>query len=210
MFPNDNIIIKNEPIKNEETEQLLLQDIKCEETIYEMKHRNSSDFIDADDVIPSSSTKTFICTETEYLDDKSSAFVSIIVKEEPRLHIYDESLNTKPSNCNDNKVNAKRAGKKRLNHKQRKRTFECFVCKYITKNAVDLRRHLKVHATKEPLTGKDPEQKCVRKSILNRHKQNEHTSEKPFACDECDRKYSRESTLKLHKLLHTGESPYAC
>ncbi|XP_049625375.1 zinc finger protein 467 [Suncus etruscus] len=36
------------------------------------------------------------------------------------------------------------------------------------------------------------------------------TSEKPYACDECERRFRDQLTLRLHQRLHRGEGPCAC
>ena len=46
-------------------------------------------------------------------------------------------------------------------------------------------------------------------STLKNHKLG-HTGENPFACTDCGKSFSRLSTLKNHKLVHTGEKPFAC
>lgn len=37
-----------------------------------------------------------------------------------------------------------------------------------------------------------------------------HTGEKPFACSQCDWKFSRSDELSRHERLHTGEKPFKC
>lgn len=38
----------------------------------------------------------------------------------------------------------------------------------------------------------------------------QHTGEKPFACQICDRRFARSDKLAIHMRTHTGEKPYVC
>ena len=51
--------------------------------------------------------------------------------------------------------------------------------------------------------------KIKNKSLLEVHERS-HSKEKPFACKNCDKRYSRKDILTNHERTHTGETPFSC
>lgn len=65
--------------------------------------------------------------------------------------------------------------------KQRKQSFNCKICGEECNSYKQLIEHRKIH-----------------------------TSEKPYACSECDAGFKRPSDLSIHMRIHTGERPFKC
>lgn len=219
MFSSGSITIKNEPINREDTEDTdFVAEEFCLQNIVIKCERTTSCDLDIVDCV--GRPKTIICTESDYLADGNVAFESIVVKEEPKLNV-----------CPDSLLQANFNGEEELPN-----NFECYICRHVVSNALVLRRHVEGHIhkklqhkeihrpkrldrhkpshrdknqTKKTFACDECGRKCLRKSTLKQHKLI-HTGQRPFACDECDRKFSDSSTLYKHKQRHSGEKPFAC
>ena len=53
------------------------------------------------------------------------------------------------------------------------------------------------------------DKKFTKQSSLKVHNLT-HTGEKPFACSKYDKKFTKQGSLKVHNLTHTGEKSFAC
>ena len=48
------------------------------------------------------------------------------------------------------------------------------------------------------------------KSSLNSHLHSVHGGNKPFECAQCGQRFTKKSSLNMHRLIHTGEKPFEC
>ena len=83
-------------------------------------------------------------------------------------------------------------------HKAKCKIYNCEECDYTTRSERDLKAHKKVH--------QQILHQCLfcpyttsKNSHLKRHILNVHSDSEKFCCDECDKQYSRESSLQYHK-----------
>jgi len=65
------------------------------------------------------------------------------------------------------------------------------------------------HSSQLPFECKHCAKRFNRRSILCDHERI-HTGERPYACAECNKTYVNNSTLTIHKRIHSGERPYVC
>ena len=77
------------------------------------------------------------------------------------------------------------------------------------KQKSDLIAHRRIHIGEKPFACSECDKKFTASRDLKRHCRI-HTGEKPFACPECDKKFTQRSHLIVHRRSHTGEKPFAC
>ncbi|XP_059570901.1 zinc finger protein 501 [Alligator mississippiensis] len=66
-----------------------------------------------------------------------------------------------------------------------------------------------VHPGQQKHVCTECEKTFSRGSSLNRHLRT-HTGEKPYQCPECEKSYASKSSLVVHQRTHSGERPFVC
>lgn len=113
-----------------------------------------------------------------------------------------------------------------LLQQQQQTPFGCGICSRTFKQAVMLRKHMKVHATTAALSKLEPKHQqqqqqqihtcdeCCKtfatRAVLQAHLRS-HSSLKPFKCSNCLKEFKSKHSLNEHVLLkHKGEKVFGC
>lgn len=109
--------------------------------------------------------------------------------------------------CNKGFIEKRYFEEHKLNH-EKKNPFECAQCGSGYSRKTSLNRHMKTaHSDERPFKCDECKYRGKTKDDLTTHKKS-HT--KAFSCDKCNRKFSRSSLLKEHRILHDNPDAYSC
>lgn len=119
------------------------------------------------------------------------------------------------------------------------RLFKCSICERYYNNSAMLRTHMKTHCEDRPFSCPFCEKRFVEQQDVARHQRASHHMcplcsegffdrrglkehlrlhspmellevEKPFVCAGCGRRFSSESNLQIHMVVHSNERPFHC
>ena len=82
-------------------------------------------------------------------------------------------------------------------------------CNTNKSNSTQLNIHKRIHSKEKPFACDQCQKSFTKKSYLTIHIR-VHTGDKPYHCEICKKKFSNSSDLRRHQRIHTGEKPYSC
>ncbi|XP_044727324.1 zinc finger protein 470-like [Chrysoperla carnea] len=90
------------------------------------------------------------------------------------------------------------------------RNHLCNICGFAARKPSDLQRHLLIHSTERPYACDRCEKTYRRDDSLKQHISHVHLNERKYQCKFCSQAFYERRHLVHHERRHTGEKPHKC
>ena len=88
--------------------------------------------------------------------------------------------------------------------------FKCSFCEKVCRNKQNLQDHIKTHTGEKPFACQFCGKTFPNKGNLALHEPTHYNTKQEFKCSVCDTVFKLSCQLEKHKIIHTGERPFAC